>query len=96
MSRIKYLLVISALLSFVPSAQAVDLANRLGVGYTNQFSDPDLPSITARYYPNSMTGMSLAVGVNTEENRSRFGALAKLYRIIFTEQNLNFYARCRL
>lgn len=72
------------------TAFAVDLANRLGVGYSNQMSE-DLPSITARYYPNAMMGMSVALGVDTEDKNSRFGALFKLYRIIFTEQNLNFY-----
>ena len=82
MIRMMYLLVISALVVFSSPAQAVDLANRLGVGYSNQMS-ADLPSMTARYYPNSRTGMSLAVGVNTENQRSRFGVLAKLYRIVF-------------
>ena len=90
MSHMRHLLVISALLIFSNHSEAVDLANRLGVGYTNQMSS-DLPSITARYYPNAMTGLSIAVGVNTQENNSRFGALAKLYRVIFTEQNMNFY-----
>lgn len=86
----RILLVISASFCFATSAYGVDLANRLGVGYSNQLS-ADLPSITARYYPNAQTGMSLAVGVNTETNDSRFGLLAKLYRIIFTENNMNFY-----
>ncbi len=75
---------------FYSQAYGVDLANRLGVGYTNQLST-DLPSITARYYPNSKTGMSMAVGVNTQQSNSRFGLLAKLYRIVFTEDNMNFY-----
>jgi len=84
-------LFISVLFSFLSvSAQAVDLANRLGVGYSNQMSH-DLPSITARYYPNSTIGFSLAVGVDTENNNSKFGTLAKIYRNIFSENNLNFY-----
>ena len=83
-------LIIIALFFSTQSVWAVDLANRLGVGYTNQQS-VDLPSITARYYPNSSTGLSLAVGVDTEKDNSKFGVLAKLYRIIFTENNMNFY-----
>lgn len=90
MIQLKQMLAISAVLFFSAQAGAVDLANRLGLGYTNQMSE-DLPSITARYYPNSMTGMSLAVGVDTKNNESKFGALAKLYRVIFTEANMNFY-----
>lgn len=68
----------------------MDLANRLGVGYTNQMS-VDLPSITVRYYPNSTVGMSLAIGVDTENQNSKFGALAKVYRIVFSEEHMNFY-----
>ncbi len=70
----------------------MDLANRLGVGYSDQLSSTvSLPSITARYYPNSRTGFSLAVGVNTQNQNSRFGVLGKLYRIIFMEDHMNFY-----
>lgn len=90
MKTMKIVSFVIAITLLSAKASAVDLANRLGVGYTNQMS-ADLPSITARYYPNASTGVSLALGINTEENDSRFGVLAKLYRIIFTEENLNFY-----
>ena len=90
MRHLAFLLMISATLIWSSDAMAVDLANRLGVGYTNQLSE-DLPSITARYYPNSHTGLSLAVGVDTQDQFSKFGVLAKLYRVVFTEENMNFY-----
>lgn len=90
MKQFRFLLIISAVLFCVESAMAVDLANRLGVGYSNQLS-ADLPSLTVRYYPNSSTGFSLAIGINTQNSYSKFGALAKIYRIIFTEKNMNFY-----
>lgn len=90
MSHLQKVLVFLAINLLLQPAFAVDLANRLGVGYTNPLSE-DLPSITARYYPNSRTGLSLAVGVDTENENSKFGVLAKLYRIIFTENNMNFY-----
>lgn len=77
------------LFSIAP-AHAVDLANRLGMGYANQMSE-DLPMMQVRYYPNSTVGMSLAIGVDTENQFSKFGALAKLYRVIFTEEHMNFY-----
>lgn len=67
-----------------------DLTNRLGLGYSNQQSE-FLPSLTARFYPNPKVGVSLALGVDTEEDLSRFGLLLKVYRIIFTEKNMNFY-----
>ena len=87
---INVVLIVTAILLSSPSAFAVDLANRLGVGYSNQMST-DLPSIAAKYYPNAGTALSVAIGVDTEDNNSRFGILFKLYRIIFTERNLNFY-----
>ncbi len=67
-----------------------DLTSRLGVGYTNQFTT-SLPAITARYYPNDQLGFSAALGVDTEKNASKFGFLAKLYRVIFQEENMNFF-----
>ncbi len=90
MRRIVFLLVFSASLLGPQSVMAVDLANRLGVGYSDQLSS-ELPAMTVRYYPNARTGFSLAVGVNTRNQFSTFGALGKIYRIIFTENNMNFY-----
>jgi hypothetical protein len=74
------------------SAQAKDLAHRLGVGYASQFGlDQDLPSIALRYFPNGDYGIMGAVGVDTAKNNSRFGAAAKIMKIVFKEDNLNFY-----
>jgi hypothetical protein len=87
---VAYMLIFSATILSSQPLWAVDLANRLGVGYSNQLA-VDVPAITARYYPNSATGFSLAVGINTENQESAFGVLAKIYRIIFTEDNMNFY-----
>jgi len=67
-----------------------DLSSRLGVGYSNQFSE-DLPSLAVQYSPNLDFGFSAALGVDTEDENSKFGFLAKFYRIIFTEPNMNFY-----
>ena len=67
-----------------------ELTNRLGVGYSEQFSEP-LPSITLRYYPDAKLGLGAALGVDTKEDESKFGFMVRLYRIIFTEDNLNFY-----
>jgi len=82
-------------LSFSCTSWAVDLTHRLGVGYSDQFSVSNsaspLPSIAVRYYPQPRTGFSAALGVNTESNNSKFGLIAKIYRIIFPEDNMNFY-----
>ena len=71
-------------------AEAKDLSNRLGVGYKNQFGS-DVPAVAMQYYPGADLGVSATLGVDTQKNSSRFGFLAKLHRIIFQEDNLNFY-----
>lgn len=73
-------------------AFAVDMSNRLGIGYSQQLgSVDDLPMITVNYYPNSTYALTGALGVDTKDDESKFGALFKLRRIIFTEKQLNFY-----
>lgn len=75
-----------------PLAFAKDLSNRLGVGYSNQFGvSADLPSIAMRYYPNADYGLMGAIGVDTEDNNSKFGFQAKIMKIVFREDNMNFY-----
>lgn len=84
------LVVILSLALISSTAWSKELANRLGVGYSDQFSQP-LPSIAMRYYPDSKLGVGAQLGVDTEEDESKFGFMVKLYRVIFTEDNLNFY-----
>lgn len=72
------------------TAQAKNLANRLGVGYKNQFS-LNIPSIAAQYYPSDDLGFSGSLGIQTESDNSKFGLMLKLYKIIFPEENMNFY-----
>lgn len=72
--------------------QAKDLTSRLGVGYADQFGvDGGLPSLALRYYPNPELGVSGQIGVDTQKDSSKFGFMAKAYRIIFMEDNMNFY-----
>lgn len=72
------------------SAEAKELTNRLGLGYSDQFSE-SLPSVSVRYWPDPKLGVGAALGVDTEDDNSRFGFMVRLYRIIFTEDNMNFY-----
>jgi len=86
------LLILIALVALSTAAQAKDLAARLGVGYTNQFGlDQDLPSVALRYFPNQEYGIMGAFGVDTTKDNSRFGAQFKIMKLIFKEDNLNFY-----
>jgi hypothetical protein len=86
----RFLLLIAVFLG--SSAFAKDLSNRLGVGYSNQFGvSSELPSIAVRYYPNANYGLMAALGVDTEDQNSRFGFSAKIMKIVFREDNMNFY-----
>lgn len=72
--------------------EAKDLSSRLGVGYSDQFGlSNSLPSLALRYYPNADYGIMGALGVDTTKNNSRFGFGAKIVKIVFREDNLNFY-----
>lgn len=71
-------------------AEAKDLTSRLGLGFKDQ-SSVGLPSIALQYWPGSELGLSASIGLDTQTSNSRFSAIAKIYRVIFPEDNLNFY-----
>lgn len=79
------------LLLFAGMAQAKDLTNRLGVGYRDSYVTFSLPSIAAFYYPSPDVGVVGSLGVDTEENNSKFALGAGLRRIVFKESNMNFF-----
>lgn len=88
---VKTLLFTFATFLITPMAQAVDLTNRLGLGFSQQMGSVDIPMITAHYYPNARFAISGALGVDTKKDDSQFAALAKIRRVVFTESQLNFY-----
>jgi hypothetical protein len=90
MKRINLLLLALVLGASAP-ASAVELTNRLGLGFSQQMGAVDLPMITAHYYPNPRYAISAALGVDTKKDDSKFGALVKLRRMIFMENQMNFY-----
>ncbi|MBT4761027.1 MAG: organic solvent tolerance protein [Bdellovibrionaceae bacterium] len=67
-----------------------DLTSRLGVGFSDNLSET-LPSLYVKYYSSMETAFSASLGVDTKKDQSKFGFLAKVYRTIFMEDNLNFY-----
>jgi hypothetical protein len=90
MNRIRVVAVFIALFALAPLAQAKDLSNRLGIGYKNQFG-ADVPGVAVQYYPGSDLGLSAVLGIDTQQTQSRFGFMAKLNKIVFQEDNMNFY-----
>jgi len=91
--RIVFLLLAAVLsLSFSGGSHAKDLNSRLGIGYTNDFGlTNDLPSLTMRYFPNGDYAIQGSLGVDTQKNNSSFGFMAKIMKMVFKEDNLNFY-----
>ncbi len=69
---------------------AKDLTNRLGIGYANNFST-NIPSLAVRYYPNPKVAVGAELGVDTQQNNSNFGFQLNVHRVVFTEDNLNFF-----
>ncbi len=85
------LAVLAALTMATVSASAKDLSSRLGVGYRDVLVTMSLPSLAAFYYPSADIGLVGAIGVDTEENNSRFALSGAVRRIIFKEDNMNFF-----
>lgn len=71
-------------------AMAKDLTSRLGVGFRNSYSI-DIPSIAATYYPSSEFGVVGAIGIDTEKDAARSVFMGGLRRIVFKEEQMNFY-----
>lgn len=69
---------------------AKELSSRLGVGYRNAFPF-DLPAISAIYYPRADWGLVGALGVDTEYQNSKFGVQVGLRKIVFKENQMNFF-----
>ncbi len=72
-------------------AQAKDLSSRLGVGYRNSLVTMSLPSVAIFYYPSTDYSFLGSLGVDTEDNNSKFAFSGGFRRIIFREDNMNFF-----
>jgi hypothetical protein len=83
--------IVSGLLLVSASAQAKELTNRLGVGYRSSYVTFSLPSVAAVYYPSPEFGVLGSIGVDTQDNNSKFGLLVGIRRILFKEDNMNFF-----
>jgi hypothetical protein len=88
--RLSGLILIAIFSLFSISASAKDLSNRLGLGYKDQFSN-DVPGMAVQYYPNREFGLAAVLGLDTQKDHSKFGLMLKAMRVVFEEDNLNFY-----
>jgi len=71
-------------------AFAKDLESRLGIGIKNNNSQ-ELPALAAVYYPNKEIGLTGGLGIDTKKDSSRFALNAGIRKIIFRENQMNFY-----
>ena len=90
-TRLFSIVIISALTLLSAKAFAKDLASRLGVGYRNSLVTTDLPSMAVFYSPNNDVQVLASLGVDTQEDNSKFGFLGGVRRVIFKEENMNFF-----
>lgn len=84
------LMAVFAVLGASLSVQAKELTNRLGVGI-KQSSSIDLPQMAASYYFAPDMSIAGGIGVDTEKDESRFAFDVGVRRIVFKEDNMNFY-----
>lgn len=70
--------------------EAKEMTHRLGFGPKLPFST-DLPGVAMHYFPNSDYAITGALGINTQEGLSQFGLQGGIRRILFEEQNMNFF-----
>ncbi len=90
----KFITLLTAFL-FSFSAEAKDLTHRLGVGFKNN-TVLDLPSLAAVYYPNSDYAFTLGLGLDTQTDHSAYQVSAGARSVIYSENNLNFFAAAQL
>lgn len=86
----KQIIIAVALILLSSNVFAKDLNKRLGVGYADQMA-VDVPSLSAKYWTSPELGFSADLGIKTGDADSAFGILVKVYKVIFPEENLNFY-----
>lgn len=77
-------------MGFVGTVQGKELTNRLGVGVKKHVS-LDLPELVAVYHPTNEISFVGGLGIDTKKDESRFSFNAGVRRIVFKEDNMNFY-----
>lgn len=87
---LKRLALVCVALAFAGAAEAKDLTNRLGVGVKSH-STLDLPELAVVYNPSSEIQVTGGLGIDTQKDQSKFAVTGGVRRIVFKEQNMNFY-----
>lgn len=88
--RTRFVCSIFVLLGAALPVSAKDLTSRLGVGIKNNTSE-SLPALATVYYPSADLGVTGGAGIDTRKDASKFTFNGGLRRILFREDNMNFY-----
>jgi hypothetical protein len=78
-------------LGAVSSASAKEMTNRLGIGVKQNSAINNLPELATVYYPNPDIAVTGGLGIDTAKDNSKFTFNGGVRRIIFKENNMNFY-----
>ena len=89
--KARHWFIIGALLSFFTSAQGMDRRGRLGAGFSNQLKN-GIPAISFKLQKSRSFAFGGIFGLNSDASSGGTGGGLKLYRNIFDEPQLNFYA----
>ncbi len=69
---------------------AKELGNRLGIGIKNNTSE-DVPSVAVVFFPNNDFAVTGGMGIDTQKNQSKFAFTGGVRKILFRENQMNFY-----
>lgn len=75
---------------FSSTASAKELVSRLGIGVKNE-SSINIPALSVVYYPTTDLGLTGGLGIDTQKNNSAFALTGGVRRIVFKEDNMNFF-----
>lgn len=85
-----FLGILGGLWFFSTPASAKEMVSRLGIGVKNDTSI-NLPSLTVHYHPTTDIGLTGGLGIDTRKDYSRFALSGGVRRIVFKEDNMNFF-----
>lgn len=86
----KQLLVLFCIFGLAGNVKAKELTNRLGVGVKRN-TTLNLPELAMVYNPVPDISVTGGLGIDTEKDNSKFAVNAGVRRIVFKEENMNFY-----
>lgn len=89
MTRI--IIVFAIFLCAVSNSHAMNLAGRLGIGFSNQVVT-GIDTISFKLQRNRSMAIGALLGLDSSSDQSNYAAGLKVYKLIYDEPQLNFYS----